>query len=143
MKQREINVTGIINKDGKIEMYMGELKAFAHNNKNARIVATFRIYNPGTSAALKGYYYNYIVPTIRRALWELGDRKTLKDTEQWLRCLSPITVHSELDPSTGLYNDTVRDISDLDSSEMVEHIEYIRQMAAEELNVYIDDPNVI
>lgn len=143
MKQREINVTGIINKDGKIEMYMGELKAFAHNNKNARIVATFRIYNPGTSAALRGYYYNYIVPTIRRALWELGDRKTLKDTEQWLRCSSPITVHSEFDPGTDKYNDTIRDISDLDSSEMVEHIEFIRQMAAEELNLYIDDPNVI
>lgn len=143
MKQREINVTGIINKDGKIEMYMGELKAFAHNNKNARIVATFRIYNPGTSAALKGYYYNYIVPTIRRALWELGDRRTLKDAEQWLRRISPITVHSEFDPGTEKYNDTIRDISDLDSYEMVEHIEFIRQMAAEELNVYIDDPNMI
>ena len=60
MKQREINISGIIDNNGKPRLYLAELNDFAKSWKNTRIVATFKIYNPGSSAALRGYYYNCV-----------------------------------------------------------------------------------
>lgn len=143
MKQREINISGRITSEGKLAMYMQELNAFAKQWKNTRIVATFKIYQPGSSAALRGYYFNYVVPTMKRALWETGERKTDEQTELWLREMSPIMYQQEADPQTGKYTTTLREIADLDNSELIEHIETIKQMAAENFNTYIDDPNTI
>lgn len=143
MKQREINISGRITSEGKLAMYMQELNAFAQQWKNTRIVATFKIYQPGSSAALRGYYYNYVVPTMKRALWETGERKTDEQTELWLREMSPIMYQQEADPETGKYTTTLREIVDLDNAELIEHIETIKQMAAEDFNTFIDDPNTI
>lgn len=143
MKQREINISGRITSEGKLAMYMQELNAFAQQWKNTRIVATFKIYQPGSSAALRGYYFNYVVPTMKRALWEMGERKTDEQTELWLREMSPIMYQQEADPETGKYTTTLREIADLDNAELIEHIETIKQFAAEDFNTYIDDPNTI
>ena len=143
MKQREINISGMITSNGKLAIYMQELNAFAQQWKNARVVATFRVYQPGTSAALRGYYFNYIVPAIKQALWESGERKTDEQTEVWLREMSPIMYQQEADPETGKYSTVLREIADLDNAELIEHIETIKQFAAEDFNTYIDDPNTI
>lgn len=143
MKQREINISGRITSEGKLAMYMQELNAFAQQWKNTRIVATFKVYQPGSSAALRGYYFNYVVPTMKRALWETGERKTDEQTELWLREMSPIMYQQEADPETGKYTTTLREIADLDNAELIEHIETIKQFAAEDFNTYIDDPNTI
>lgn len=143
MKQREINISGRITSEGKLAMYMQELHSFTQQWKNTRIVATFRVYQPGSSAALRGYYFNCVVPTMKRALWEIGERKTDERTELWLREMSPIMYQQEADPETGKYTTTLREIADLDNSELIEHIETIRQMAAEDFNVFIDDPNTL
>ena len=133
----------MITSDGKLAMYMQELNSFAQQWKNARIVATFKVYQPGSSAALRGYYFNYIVPAIKQALWESGERKTDEQTELWLREMSPIMYQQEADPEIGKYTTTLREIADLDNAELIEHIETIRQMAAEDFNVFIDDPNTL
>lgn len=143
MKQREINISGRITSEGKLRLYLAELNAFAQQWKNTRIVATFKVYQPGSSAALRGYYFNYIVPVMKRALWETGERKTDEQTELWLREMSPIMYQQEADPKTGKYTTTLREISELDNAELIEHIETIRQMAAEDFNVFIDDPNTL
>lgn len=143
MKQHEINLYGTITSNGKVAMYMAEFKAFASKWKNTRVIATFRVYQPGTSAALRGYYYNYIVPTFKRALWETGERKTDEQVEQYLRELSPVMHRQEVDEETGKYQTEIRHISDLDNSELIEHIDFLKQFGAEELNIYIDDPNIL
>lgn len=143
MKQREFNITGFIDRQGKLRLYLAELNAFAQQWKNTRIVATFKIYQPGSSAALRGYYFNCVVPAMKRALWETGERKTDEQTELWLREMSPIMYQQEADPETGKYTTTLRKIVDLDNAELIEHIETIRQMAAEDFNVFIDDPNTL
>ena len=133
----------MITSNGKLAMYMQELNAFAQQWKNARVIATFRVYQPGTSAALRGYYFNYVVPTMKRALWETGERKTDEQTEVWLREMSPIMYQQEADPETGKYSTVLREIADLDNAELIEHIETIKQLAATEFCTYIDDPNTI
>lgn len=143
MKVREITICGQVTSDGRVALYMQALNDFAKRWKNTRVIATFKVFNPGTSAALRGYYYNYVVPTMKRALWENGDRKTDEQTEAWLREMSPIMYHQEVDEITGRYTTTIREISNLDNAELIEHIETIKQLAAEDFNTYIDDPNTI
>ena len=143
MKQKEINILGRISSEGKLRLYIAELNAFAQQWKNTRVVATFKVYQPGSSAALRGYYFNCVVPAMKRALWETGERKTDEQTESWLREMSPIMYQQEADPETGKYTTTIREIADLDNAELIEHIETIRQLAATDFYTYIEDPNTI
>lgn len=143
MKRREISATGTINNDGRLVMFMGELNEFFARYKGCRVVARFEVAPAGSSAALRGYYYNYLVPTMREAFWETGERLTEEQTERRLRTLSPVMWGEAVDPDTGIYTTCLRDIHEVDKSELVEHIETLKQFAAENLNVYIEDPRTI
>ena len=76
MRKREITATGTINNNGGLAMYMGEFNEFFKGWKGSRIIARFIVASPGSSEALKGYYFNYVVPTFRHAIWEAGTNGT-------------------------------------------------------------------
>ena len=143
MKPHEKTLTGRITSEGKLALYSGELKEFTSMWRNTRVTVTFKVYNPGTSAALKGYYYNYVVPSFKKAIWESGERKTDEQTERYLRELSPVMYSQIADEETGKYYTEIREIKDLDNSEMIEYLENLKQIAAEEFNIFIDDPKTI
>lgn len=143
MKKREITATGTINNDGRLAMYMGEVNDFFKNWKGSRIIARFIVSSPGSSKALRGYYYNYVVPTFRHAIWEGGERMTEAKTEQFLRELSPIMYEETPDENTGKYTARLREISELSNAELIEHIETLKQICAEEYNAFIDDPRTL
>lgn len=143
MKKREIDATGKVTSDGKLAMYMGEVNDFLRQWKNARVVVRFIVSQPGTSEALKGYYYNYVVPTFQRAIWENGERKTEEQTEKFLREISPIMQEQTPNIETGKYESRLRAINDLSNAEFCEHIDTLKQIAAEEYNTFIDDPRTI
>lgn len=143
MKQHEIQVVGRVTKEGRLIMYMEELNQFMKKWPKSRIIATFRVSEPGTSSALRGYYYNYVVPTFKRALWDSGERKTDEQTEHYLREISPVMCRQTSDPDTGKYTTEIRSIKELDNSELIEHIEFLKQLGAEEFSIYIEDPNTI
>lgn len=124
-------------------MYMGELNAFFKQWKGARIIARFMVASRGSSEALKGYYFNYVVPTFKQAIWESGERKTEQQTERFLRELSPIMYEETPDIETGKYNARLREIRELSNAELIEHIEFLKQVASEEYYIYIADPNEI
>ena len=143
MKKREIIATGTITNNGSLAMYMGEVNDFFSKNKGTRIIARFIVSKPGSSEALKGYYYHCVVPTFQQAIWESGDRKTEEQTELFLRELSPIMRTERINEETGKYTHDLKQINELSNSELVEHIETLKQIAAEEYNTYIEDPRVI
>lgn len=143
MKKREITATGIISNDGRLQMYMGELNQFFSQHKGNRVIARFVIASPGSSEALKGYYYNYVVPTFRSGIWEAGERLTEEQTERRLRELSPVMYEQTPDINTGKYETRLRAISDLSNAELIEHIEHLKMLAAENYNLYIDDPRTL
>ena len=143
MKKREITATGTINNNGGLAMYMGEVNEFFKSWKGSRIVARFIVASPGSSEALKGYYFNYVVPTFKNAIWESGERKTEEQTEKFLRELSPIMYEQTPNIETGKYETRLRSVSELSNAELVEHIEHLKQTAAEEYNTFIDDPKII
>ena len=124
-------------------MYMRELNAFFKEWKGARIVARFSVASPGSSEALKGYYFNYVVPTFKQAIWDSGERKTEEQTERFLRELSPVMYEQTPDVETGQYETRLREIRELSNAELIEHIDTLKQIAAEEYSVFIDDPRTI
>lgn len=124
-------------------MYMGELNAFFKEWKGARIVARFAVASPGSSEALKGYYFNYVVPTFKQAIWDSGERKTEEQTERFLRELSPVMYEQTPDVETGQYETRLREIRELSNAELIEHIDTLKQIAAENYSVFIDDPRTI
>lgn len=124
-------------------MYMGELNAFFKEWKGARIVARFSVASPGSSEALKGYYFNYVVPTFKQAIWDSGERKTEEQTERFLRELSPVMYEQTPDVETGQYETRLREIRELSNAELIEHIDVLKQVASEEYSVFIDDPRTI
>lgn len=141
MKKREITATGTINNNGGLVMYMGEVNDFFRQHKGSRIIARFIVSKPGSSEALKGYYFNYVVPTFKQAIWESGDRKTEEQTELFLRELSPVMYAEKVNEDTGEYSHELRKIADLSNSELIEHIDFLKQLASEEYYFYIADPN--
>lgn len=141
---REICATGVINANGGLQMFMGEVNAFFAKHKGERVFVRFAVAPKATSKAMIGYYYHYVVPTIRKALWdETGDRKTEEQTELFLREMSPVCIAEEVNPETGEYNHRLRKIPELDNTELIDHIDTIRQFAAEDLNTFIDDPRTL
>lgn len=143
MKKREITATGIINDNGGLQMYMGELNQFFSMHKGSRIIARFTVASPGSSEALKGYYFNCVVPTFRSGIWEAGERLTEEQTERRLRELSPVMYEQTPDINTGKYETRLRTIAELSNAELIEHIEFLKQLASEEYCLYIADPNEI
>jgi len=143
MRKREIAASGKVTNEGKLALFMGEVNEFLSGWKNAKIIVTFRVSQPETSAPLKAYYYYYVVPTMQRAIWESGDRKTESETETFLRELSPIMQDQTPEIATGQYETRLREICELSNAEFVEHIDIIKQIAAEEYNAFIEDPKNI
>lgn len=130
----KISESGIITDNGQLRLPMDRLNAFFAANKGKRVVVRFEAAEPGSSELQLAYYFNYIVPTIQTALWENGDRRTEKQVDLWLRqqCAS-------------CYNDyggllEARQISKPDFSDF---IEWLKQFAAENLYVYIEDPRTL
>lgn len=122
-------------------MYMGELNEFFKGWKGSRIIARFIVASPGSSEALKGYYFNYVVPTFKHAIWEAGERLTEEQTERRLREFSPIMYEQTPNIDTGKYETRLRTIAELSNAELIEHIEFLKQLASEEYYLYIEDPN--
>ena len=122
-------------------MYMGELNEFFKQHKGSRVIARFIVASPGSSAALKGYYFNYVVPTFKAAIWEAGERLTEEQTERRLREWSPIMYEQTPNIDTGKYETRLRTIAELSNAELIEHIEFLKQLASEEYYLYIADPN--
>lgn len=143
MKPREISATGVVNNKGGLSLYMGEVNEFLKLHKGERVTVRFFVAPRSSSEALKGYYFNYVVPTVRRALYETGERLTEEQTEKFLREQSAIMYEQKADTDTGKYITRIKEIAECGNAELIEHIEFIKQFAAEELNTFIENPKTI
>lgn len=130
----KISESGIITDKGQLRLPMDRLNAFFAANKGKRIVVRFEAAESGSSELQLAYYFNYIVPTIQTALWKNGDRRTEKQVDLWLRqqCASCYNEYG------GLLE--ARQISKPNFSEF---IEWLKQFAAENLYVYIEDSRTL
>lgn len=124
-------------------VYMGELNEFLSQHKGERVILSVSVYPKGTTPAIRGYYFKCVVPAMKRAMWEAGERMTNEDAECRLRELSPIMYEEAIDETTGKYISRLRNVYEISNAEFVEHIETIKQLAAEEYGIYIEDPTTL
>ena len=134
MKPTKISESGLIGNDGRLRMPMDRVNAFFEAHKGERVVVRFEAAAPGSSELQLAYYFNYVVPTVQTALWETGERLTEKQVDLWLRqrCGS-------------CYNDYggLLEARQMTKTDFSEFLEWLKQFAAENLYVYIEDPKTL
>lgn len=129
--------SGIVGMDGRLRMPMDRLNAEFAKHKGMRVVMRLEFAEQGSSAAQQAYYRNYIVPTIREALWKTGERKSEKQVDEWLVEQYP---GDKTEMEFGVEITSARDFT---KSQMSEYIDWLKQFAAENLETYIEDPSTI
>ena len=126
----------MIDQKGQLRLPMDRLNMFFAHHKEKRVTIRIEVLEPGTSAALFGYYYNYVVPTITQAFKEAGQRMSDDYTDRFL--IQEFPGDFGLQP--GAYVNYARQ---LNQAQMLDFLEWVKQYAAENLFVYIDDPRTI
>lgn len=131
----KISESGIITDNGQLRLPMDRLNAFFAANKGKRVVVRFEAATPGSTALQQAYYYNYVIPCVVEALREQGTRKSEDATDRWLM---------EEYPGGG-NPDTVSLVCarQLDQRQMSDFLDWLKQFAAENLYVYIEDPKTL
>lgn len=134
----EISESGIITDNGQLRLPMDRLNAFFAANKGKRVVVRFEAATPGSTALQQAYYYNYVVPTIQHAFYEQGTRMTETGVDRWL-------IRNY--PNIGdLYTPNAEPKvigRQLTKTEMADFLDWLKQYAAENLYVYIEDPRTL
>lgn len=134
MKADKISESGRINESGQLLMPMDRVNAFLKANKGKRVVVRFEAAEPGSSELQLAYYFNYIVPTVQSALYELGERKSERQTDIWLR--------QQCAHCTSGWGDLM-EAREMKRTDFSEFLEWLKQFAAENLSVYIEDPKTL
>jgi len=146
---QQICESGVIGADGKLRLPMERLNAFFADHKGQRVIVRFEAAAPGSTELQLAYYFNYIIPTIQTALYELGERMNEKKVDEWLRQQCPSIFETFIPPTKeqvkqGYFGCTeTKGIRDLSVSEMSDYLEWLKQYAAENLFVYIEDPKTL
>ncbi len=121
----EFHIVGKVSKDGKLLISgIDEMNDFLSKWKNAKIVGTFKVFNPGGKEAMIGYYYGKILPDIQRAYFELGNQFSIEDTDLQLRVSCPMGSEN---------------VHQLSREQLKSYIEWIQQFASENLNLILTD----
>lgn len=137
MNMNKISESGIITENGQLRLPMDRLNAFFAANKGKRVVVRFEAAEPGSSELQLAYYYNYIVPTVSAALYEQGNWMSKRAVDRWLVEQYP----GEKD--SGISGFEVMEARQMDKRQMSDYLNWLKQFAAENLYVYIDDPRTL
>lgn len=138
MKETKISESGMIGQDGRLRLPMDRINAFCAENKGKRVIVRFVAAEPHSSAAQLAYYYNYVLPTVQTALACTGERMTEQRADVFLLSMYPGDVVRDDDDTSGAL--TARQLNQI---QMFDFLEWLKQWAAENLYIYIDDPKTI
>lgn len=136
MKADKISESGMIGTDGRLRLPMDRINAFCAANKGKRVTVRFEAFEPGSTAAQRAYYYNYVLPTITAAFLETGQRMTDDYTDRYLVQEYPQDIRKE-------NGEIVLYAREFNQTQMSDFLEWLKQFAAENLSVYIEDPRTI
>lgn len=137
MNMNKISESGIITENGQLRLPMDRINAFFAVNKGKRVVVKFEAAEPGSSELQLAYYYNYIVPTVSAALYEQGTRMSERAVDRWLVEQYP----GEKD--SGISGFDVMEARQMDKRQMSDYLNWLKQFAAENLYVYIEEPRTL
>ncbi len=139
MKTDKISESGIIGMDGRLHIPMDRLNACFREHKGERVVVQFFFAVPGSSKLQQSYYYQYIVPTIQQALRETGVRTNENAVDKFLMSRYP---GDKREPDIN-FGEDVMEARYLNRDQMSDFLDWLKQFAAENLNVYIEDSKTL
>ena len=131
MKASRISEAGYIGEDGKLRLPMDRINAFLAQNRGMRLIAIFDVAEPGSTELQKGYFYNYVVPAVQAARYEQGERMSERAVDQWL-------VENYPGEKPEMY--AARNFT---KQQMTDFLDWLKQFAAENLHVYVEDPRTL
>ena len=135
----KISESGFITDSGKPMLPMERLNAFFSAHKGKRIIVRFEAVEPGSTAAQQAYYYGYVLPCVVEALKEHGTRVSEARADRWLLEQFP-GDRSETEIGFGK---NVTEARNLSREQMCDFLTWLQQYAAENLFIYIEDPQSI
>jgi len=139
MKADKISESGLIGKDGKLHLPMDRLNAWFASHPGERITVRFEAAPQHSTAAQTAYFYNYIVPTVANAFYEQGTRMSEKNVDKWLVSQYP---GDKTEQVLGI-GEPIMEAREFDKNQMSDFIDWLKQYAAENLNVYIEDSKTL
>jgi len=139
----DLNLTGRITDDGKLVIYsQNETNDYLRRHRGKRIMIQFHVMDDRPVRAMIAYYHAKILSDIQAAFFNMGERKRLSAVDEFCREISPVCWSDAMDNS-GRWQSRLKGISELSAAEMYQHIEFLKQYAAENFHVFIHDPKII
>lgn len=125
----------MITPDGLLRMPMDRLKAFFAEHKGERVVVVFKAAGKEQSKLQTAYYYNYVLPCIVDGMRETGVYISESKADKWLIEQYP----------GDLLNDGKQPVfgRELNQTQMSDFLDWLKQFAAENLYIYIEDPRTL
>lgn len=131
MKTYKISECGRIDLKGNLLIPMDRVREFFQGNKGKRIIVKFECVEDATELQIF-YYEKYIVPTMCAALHESGVRINEEKTDEYL-------VFEYPGDSVTAMGTNARKGRELNKAQMSDFIDWLKQYAAENYSVYIED----
>lgn len=136
MKTNVITESGVIDAKGNLRLPMDRVNAYFAEHKGERVIVRFESVPVGSTMAQISYYYGYVLPELVQAYKKQGTRITADSIDRKLVQLFPG------EKETGLGKNVVY-ARDLSKTQMFDFMDWLKQFAAENLFVYVEDPKTI
>lgn len=142
MRRRDVLLYGQSNKQGSFLMAnKAEMTEFFKKWPESFFTLNIEVHKTKPlSVPLLVYYKKKVVPDMQRAFLDAGERYTMQETDERLRSASPICTKEDYDFETKEWITKVIDLEDLDNQQLVFFIEELKQFAAINFGVFIEDP---
>lgn len=128
-----LNLSGIINQQGGLLLPMEQVNDFCRKYPGSRVLLRIEAIGAATSAAQRRYYFGYVVPEIRAALAEQGTILSDEETDEFLRGECALCYREG----------ELMTVGQMPGKTFGYFLEWLKQYAAENLYVFIDDPKDI
>ena len=129
MRIDEINESGMIDREGRLLLPMERINMFSRANAGKRIMVRFIAVEPGSTEAQRAYYYAYILPTIKAALWEVGQPMADIQVDEWIRVQCPFCYG----------DDGILTAEQMNKKQMSDFIGWLQWYCAENLHIFVED----
>lgn len=130
MRSTLIVEVGAIGEDGRLRLPMERVEQFCKEHAGERAIVRIEAVERHGSAAMFRYYFGYVVPTLRQGWAKTGELLTERQVHDRLWGMYP----GEHNPS--------EDIRQAPRSQVEGYLEWLKEIAAEWLETYIDEPKI-
>lgn len=139
MRIRKIAITRRISDKGKISLDVPDVAEFCRQHCGKAVIVRIELLPTEVSEKSLAYYWKVAVPTVQRGLYELGYDLTQKQTDKFIREQMPV-CHEERWEGIRKLKDRIKTADEMDTAEFNEMMEQLKIWAAENLNVYVEEP---